>query len=71
MYGYEKTINGKDRAVTFFLLTGIAAICISQIPFAYGDEINYAGSVLATPWSGEAAAIGPDNKMCEIGRAHV
>ena len=69
MYGAMKAINGKDRAVVFLLLIGIAAICIFQIPFVYADEINYAGSVLANPWSGEAATIGPDNKMCATSKA--
>ena len=68
MYGDMKAIKAKDSAVVL-LLTGIAAICISQIPLAIADEINYAGSVLATPWSGEAAAIGPDNKMCATSKA--
>ena len=69
MYGYGKTINA-DYAVTFFLLTGIIAICIFQIPSVYAETSkNYAGSVLATPWSGEAAAIGAENKMCATSKA--
>ncbi|MGI0042063.1 MAG: fibronectin type III domain-containing protein, partial [Nitrosopumilaceae archaeon] len=68
MFGYEKTIKTRENSVVF-LLTVITLISISQIPFVSADEINYAGSVLATPWSGEAAAIGPDNNMCATSKA--
>lgn len=69
MDGYGKTIS-KDYALTFLLFTGIATIFIFQIPSVYAEtSINYAGSVLASPWSGEAAAIGPENKMCATSKA--
>lgn len=70
MYGYEKTMSAADYTMTFLLVTGIAIICIFQIPSVYAETSkNYAGSVLATPWSGEAAAIGAENKMCATSKA--
>jgi len=66
----KKTINAADYTVAFLLLTGIAVICIFQIPSVYAETSkNYAGSVLATPWTGEAAAIGAENKMCATSKA--
>ena len=70
MHGCGKTIKATDYAVTFLLLIGIAAVFILQIPSVYAETSkNYAGSVLATPWSGEAAAIGAENKMCATSKA--
>lgn len=71
MYGNVKAVTVKERAVVFLLLTGIATICMSQISFAYAatSSTNYAGSVLSSPWTGEAAAIGPDNNKCATSNA--
>ena len=70
MYGIcGKTINTTDLAVAFLLLTGIAAISVSQITPVYADEINYAGSVLANPWTGETAAIGNGNNFCATSKS--
>ena len=70
MHGCGKTIHSTDYALTFLLLIGVIAICIFQVPSVYAETSkNYAGSVLATPWSGEAAAIGAENKMCATSKA--
>ncbi|HXV38987.1 MAG TPA: fibronectin type III domain-containing protein [Nitrosopumilaceae archaeon] len=70
MYGYGKTINIKDYALTFLFLAGLVSVFIFQIPSVYAETSkNYAGSVLANPWSGEAAAIGAENKMCATSKA--
>src|SRR3990172_13040356 len=66
----KKAIKASQYAVASLLLITIATICISQIPSVYAETSkNYAGSVLATPWSGEAAAIGAENKMCATSKA--
>jgi len=70
MYCNRKTINTTQYAVASLLLIAIATIFIFQIPSVYAETSkNYAGSVLATPWSGEAAAIGAENKMCATSKA--
>ena len=70
MYCDRKTINATKYVVTLLLVIAIAAISISQIPSAYAETSkNYAGSVLATPWSGEGAAIGAENKTCATSKA--
>src|SRR3990172_7107135 len=66
----KKAIKASQYAVASLLLITIATICISQIPSVYAETSkNYAGSVLANPWSGEAAAIGAENKMCATSKA--
>ena len=64
MYGNKKTVNVTGFSVAFLLLI-VISVMMPQIPFAHAETSkNYAGSVLANTWTGEAAANGPDNSFC-------